>query len=375
MKSGISLRALAEEIDRQKETKRDFTAPSSLMLMEAPGLAEPEAPGPRAATAHRPPATMSLSLFDRERGGNLTGRFDVGPIFHEQAATALDIPLKYYRRMQAEAPELLARNVNHWFAGAPRKHMVRTLDGNARALLSHRYRPIDHEEILEVVLPIIPTIPEAQVISCNVSDRKLYLKVLTPRVRGEIAKGDEVQAGFVISNSETGDGALRVEPLIYRLICLNGAIAPDSSLKRYHVGTGLGSGDEAREFFKDDTLQAADRALLLKVRDTVKGAVDEMQFRRTIARWQEALGMKITGHPEKAVEVTKKKMGLGEGEAASVLRYLIDGGDLSAYGLMNAITRTAQDVEGYDRATELERMGPLVIELPKSDWTAIAQAA
>lgn len=350
MKTGISLMELAEEIERQKETKRDYTVPSRVMQMArstaSPGAMDILIPGAGAET------------------------FGVGPIFHEQTAAALDIPLKYYRRMLADAPDLLAKNANWWFGSRPNKHLVRTLDGTARALLSSRYRPIDHEEILEVVLPIIPTIPEAKVISCNVSDRILYLKVLTPRVRGEIAKGDEVQAGFVISNSETGDGALRVEPLIYRLICLNGAIAPDSALKR-----GIGEGEEAREFFKDDTLQASDKALLLKVRDTVAGAVDEVQFRRTIAKWQAAKGMPITGALEKVVEVTKKKLGLGEGEAGSVLRHLISGGDLSAYGLMNAITRTAADVESYDRATELERLGPAVIELPRSEWATLAEAA
>lgn len=38
-------------------------------------------------------------------------------------------------------------------------------------------------------------------------------------MKPEIVPGDIVQAGFVVSNSEIGLGALKVEPLVYRLIC------------------------------------------------------------------------------------------------------------------------------------------------------------
>ena len=52
--------------------------------------------------------------------------------------------------------------------------------------------------------------------------------------------------------------------------------------------------------------------------------------------------------------------------------HLIRGGDLSAWGLANAVTRTAEDVPDYDRATELEAAGGRVIELAPADWKAIA---
>jgi len=34
-----------------------------------------------------------------------------------------------------------------------------------------------------------------------------------------------------------------------------------------------------------------------------------------------------------------------------LLRHLIEGGDLSQYGLINAVTRTAEDAKFYDRAS------------------------
>jgi len=38
----------------------------------------------------------------------------------------------------------------------------------------------------------------------------------------------------------------------------------------------------------------------------------------------------------------------------------------------NAITRTAQDVESYDRSDELEGFGGRVIDLPRSQWQQLA---
>jgi hypothetical protein len=67
-----------------------------------------------------------------------------------------------------------------------------------------------------------------------------------------------------------------------------------------------------------------------------------------------------------------RRLGLTEAEQSGVLRHLVRGGDLSAWGLANAVTRTPEDAADYDRATELEAAGGRVIELPAADWKAIA---
>jgi hypothetical protein len=75
------------------------------------------------------------------------------------------------------------------------------------------------------------------------------------------------------------------------------------------------------------------------------------------------------------VEVTATRFGLNETERKSVLDHLIRGGDLSQYGLHNAITRTAEDLDDYDRASDFERFGGQIIELPANEWRQIAEAA
>ena len=63
-----------------------------------------------------------------------------------------------------------------------------------------------------------------------------------------------------------------------------------------------------------------------------------------------------------------------QSEQSGVLTHLIQGGDLSAYGLMNAVTRTSQDLENYDRATEFEAMGSQVLNMPRKTWKTVATA-
>ena len=52
--------------------------------------------------------------------------------------------------------------------------------------------------------------------SCEVTENRLYLKVVNHRLEMEVRKGDIVQAGVMISNSEVGLGAVSIQPLVLR---------------------------------------------------------------------------------------------------------------------------------------------------------------
>ena len=189
---------------------------------------------------------------------------------HQQIAARLAIPVRYYKKMQEEAPELLDRNINTWLSKNPEQHMIRVLDGNVRAFLSDRYRRLDNLELCAAVLPVINEMKNSVIESCEVTPTHLYLKVVNRRLKAEVRVGDVVQAGFVVSNSEVGLGSLRVEPLVFRLIC------KDLAQKKYHVGRQANSSDDsAYELYSEETLAQDDKTFFLKVQDIVRSAVDE----------------------------------------------------------------------------------------------------
>ena len=354
MKSGRSLVSLAHELERQLASKKDLVVSSALLR-------------------HDTDAMGDTRLVIEESSGPV--RYGVTPLARRQLADKLKIPYAYFERMRSEQPTLLDRNVNTWLRDDDDRRMIRTLDGNVRAVLSDRYRRLDNFDLAESVLPILQKLPEARFESVELTDLKMYLKVVTPQLKFEMAPGDIVQAGVVVSNSEVGQGTLSVQTLLYRLRCRNGLITPDRALRKTHVGRAIGNEDEAITVFQDDTLRADDQAFFLKVRDVVQAAVSEATFLQMAQKMQKTLHIPLVGDPVKTVEVLAQRYTLNDIERSGVLRHLISEGTLTGYGLVNAVTHFSQEVEDYDRATEFEALGGKLIELPAQEWKALAQAS
>lgn len=210
-RGNADLQALAAEIVRQQESKKDYIAPSDALRMQV-----------------QKDKSITLGTHDG---------LPLRDYAHGQIAARLSIPKQYYDRMKAEAPVLLASNVNEWLSRSKERRMLRTMDGHIRAVLSDKFRPLDNYDLLEAVLPAIKE-TECKIVSCEVTETRLYVKAITERITTEIAKGDVVQAGLVISNSEVGAGAVCVEPLVYRLVCLNGLIAAEARCAAITSGAG-----------------------------------------------------------------------------------------------------------------------------------------
>lgn len=347
MKPGKTLAELAAEIDRQNAVKKDYLADTRKLSMVLSDDGQPH-----------------LSMQGQGSSLSLNG------IAHRQIGDHTGIPAKYYDKMRADLPGLLATNVNSWFWNQPAERMIRTLDGTARAFLSNKYRRLDNYEVAQAVLPILGQIPDVRFESTELTDNRMYIKAINPRLEAEVKKGDIVQAGVMITNSETGMGSVCIQPLVYRLVCLNGMVINDAATRKYHVGRGNLAG-ENYELYSDDTLQADDHALMLKIQDTVKAAVDEARFAQVINKMQEATEAKITGDIPEVVELTTKEFRFSKEEGKGVLDHLIRDGDFSLYGLANAVTRASQDVESYDRATDLEAAGYSVLMMNPRVWRRI----
>ena len=355
MKSGRSLVELARELERQLGTKKDLLVPL-----------------PR--TRHSTAADGECVLEIDEPNG--VQRYGITALARRQLAEKLKIPYAYFERMRTEEPQLLDRNVNAWLAREEgERQLLRTIDGRVRAVLSERYRRLDNHDLVEHLLPTLQRLPDVRFESVELTETRLYLKVVTPRIAFEVAPGDVVQAGVVVSNSEVGCGMLSVQPLVFRLVCRNGLIASDRMLRKTHVGRALEAETASAVVYKDDTLRAEDDALFLKVRDVVEAAVSEATLRLAGEKLQRIRGIRLASDPVQTVEVLGTRYGLSETERTGVLRDLIEGAELSGYGLVNAVTHYSQQVGDYDRATELEALGGRLLEGSASDWKALAVEA
>jgi len=374
MKPGISLIQLNDEVQRQAAARIDYLVNTHSALRLVP----------------MPDFDRKVALVSLDDMATTLQRWELTDTAHEQIAGWLEIPRKYYDRLLVDHTDMLIDNVNKLFEREPGTRMVRTLDGKCRAFMSDRYRRLDNDQVLANVLPHVLGAGKAgdrehEVIRSIITDRQMALTVVfrDPALRqslGPTARGDAddtVLPGFRIDNSEVGKGSLSMKGFFYRDYCRNGCVfgaRGEFEFSRNHSGGKL-TADMERIIFTDETRQADDKALMLQLRDMI-GAMGSPEVAR---KWADQLraakhGVQIA-HPQAAIEVLAKQVGLLESEKEVALMNLMREADMSRFGALNAVTAIAnQDATSYDRALELEEIGGSLLTLSNAEWQRIATA-
>lgn len=362
-KQGKTLVQLAQEIQDQAASKRDFAAPVASLSTSVETVNQ------------APQVVMNL------RG---QGSFPITDHAHGQMAGYLGIPKPYYDRMLVNAPELLTSSINRWMkdheSDKRPTRFIRTLRGQVRAILSDGYRPLDYADLAEAVLPVLSQM-NLMILSCEITTTRMYIKAVDKSIEKDLPEGfsmgdgshkifDTISPAITIGDSEVGNGSLFIESGVWTRACTNLA-SFGASMRKYHTGTRAELSEEVYELLTTQTKTATDRALWMQTRDLVKAAFDEAKFEATRQKLITAHNDKFEATTLEVVERTAERFAFTETEKSSVLEHLIKGGDLSRYGLHAAITRTAEDLPDYERATEFEKLGGVVIELPKNDWQVI----
>lgn len=367
-KQGKSLQDLAAELARQSTARKDYIAPQGKLEARA---------------------VDHDFVIDGINGGGLA----VLPHAHKQFADVLGIPGRYYDRMRAEQPKLLADNVNTWLLAEPaEKRMVRTLDNKVRAILSPKYRPLDNFELASAVLPKLITMG-VEVVSSELTETRMYIKAILPDLSDALPEGmtwgnghnqiaeyngreaGRICAAITIGNSEVGDGALRIEPSVFTTWCTNLAILKDVAMRKYHVGRGS-VGEDNFAVFRDETRAADDKAFFLKVSDITEAAFNKDTFAAAVLQLRAATQDKIESQDIGAVvEATVRTLALPASTGASILTYLAQGGDMSRWGLASAVTATANNFNDYEGATVLERAGGEILAMTPRDFKTLTAVA
>lgn len=352
MKQDLSLQELAQKVAYVGEFKRDLIVPAEHLSFD----------------------------IDRQgvrvNSGQLITRGNVTEHAFTQVTTDLGIPATYRRKLQESNNfDLLETNVNTLVGQQDKNRMLRTVDGNLRGYLSDSFSTeYDNDVILKAVLPVLSDMgDDIQIKSCSLTDTKMYLKVTSNKLKGDIKVGDPVLGGISIVNSEVGMSFYAENEFIERLVCLNGMTRPNniSNFRKMHRGSRQGIG-----YIRRDTMQATQQAIALQIRDSITNALSPARFQATVEAMRETTERKIEGNPIEAVKELGKAVGFTQSEGDSIMKHLIEGGDLSQYGLLNAVTRYSQDEDvNYDRASQLEVIGGKVLELNPRQWRNISEAA
>jgi hypothetical protein len=326
-------------------------------------------------------------------------------------ATKLNIPPSYLKTLRAERTDIYDANVNGWTQGfegiAPkdkRTVLLRTFQsddleetGVLRAVLSDRYNRIDNLDVLTAALSgVRETGTNVDVVGCDLTETRMTIRVAAPDImvhaprllngyRSPFGDGttvydhragnlqevpqwaqekfgvdaDGVFAGFVISNSETGGGAFTITPRIMVLRCTNGLMITKDVLRQVHLGSKLDHGEIQ---WSDDTQQKTLALVTAQTRDAVKTFLDEEYVTKVIEGLSEAAETELTD-PQKTIEYVGKKLLFSDEATAGILSHFIKGGQVTAGGVLQAVTSYAQCVENPDQAFQFESKALEALEL------------
>jgi Domain of unknown function (DUF932) len=301
--------------------------------------------------------------------------FDMNDHALSQVAGDLQIPKRYFDRMRIEAPTLFDSNVNYWLSNQPERKLVRGFKpgptggaGVGRAWLSDRYRRLDNVEIAKRIFPVFDEIEGLTFHQSQLTDTRFYLRAYLPSLEREVKAGDIIRAGVEIKNSEVGAGALVVQPYLLRLVCTNGMTVAEHGVRRNHVGRRIV--DES--YLSDEALEADDNALWLVARDTVKSVLNEVRFNEIIDQLAETITGEQIVAPVAATETLAQRFGFTEEEREEIVANLHREGDMSQWGMLNAVTAAAKTVESFDRQAEMEAMGWDIANLTTKEWASVA---
>jgi hypothetical protein len=292
----------------------------------------------------------------------------------DQTVDYLDIPRRFSSMLQTKQPDLLAYNLNALMArkGNDRR-MVRTLDGSARALLSDSFKRIDNEIVFDGLYPVFSRLG-GEMKSANVSDDYMNLQVVFPKVEGEIRKGDVMQYGVAIKNSEIGKGALSISPFLYRLVCTNGMISTEYARRKTHTGGSyLDTQDDLSWLaLTSETQQLQMKTMMAEMAEYLEALAAPTKFAALMDTLRDKADQPLPAEAPVVVESLAARYSLRDGEKDSALMALAAGQDMTRWGLANAVTQIANTSESYDRSVELMTLGGSLMSMPAASYAALA---
>jgi hypothetical protein len=303
-------------------------------------------------------------------------------VFHNHVSEKLGIPKRYYDRMNsADHLSLLDQNVNHWFRDANTNFLIRTFidkeekSGFVRALLSDRFRMIDNYDILLAVLSAIKDTGmkvEVDKDGCDITEKKMYIRFICPEIEikapellknyrpnGDGSKqNDSIISGFVITNSEVGHGTMSISPRAKVRACSNGLISTRENFSKIHLGSKMEEYSSVK--WTEETKQKNLELIISQVKDAIITFSSADFLGKSIANLIEK--NKPLVHPSDAVFNVCNSLSMTDEKQNDILSYFIKSGDMTSFGLSQAITFYAHEKADADEQYDLEVAAVDVVE-------------
>ena len=398
---GAAIVRIAGELARQKESKRDFIYPANKLSYTDEGRLVLGATktfdvGGVAYTSWQDAEAAADAASKEGKPSKITplgeqGEMPLNGTAASQLYARLNVPAKFVDHLRAKEYTKTAGNLfRDLLRQDDRRFLVRTLDGKARAVLSDRYRILDNADLFFCAAEKFKEVG-AQAWKARLWDDGFELFGVSGHIAGEVTtdrtfdpgdgwqsrwagkEGDVHNAACRIRNSETGEGGLSVRLAIFRKVCANFNVWTNG-VSQIHAGK---TNQEEGLIFSDETRSKESELIWSKVRDAITTAFDPVKFKTYIDQLN-GIAAEALAKPMEAVENVTKAYAITDDRKASILASLLGSGDLSRFGLVQAITATAHkaDADGAAAdASKLEEIGGEVALMSAGKFGTLVGAA
>ena len=376
--SNNQLLDLMQKVKDQAERSKDFIAPTNALQIQT--LNKDGSPADDSEQSK-----FSRIVVERENG-EPTYMYNTNDVALSQIGQRAGIDSRTMQRLQQGYSTQFDSVINAIWQKEPKNTMIRTFmdsdtHGIARAVLSDKFKTFDNTNLLNSAIPqLMESEAQWKVVNADVTDKRLYLRLKSEVITGEGAnKGDLMASGIGLSNSEVGAGSVQVYQMYWTLACLNG-MQTENRHRQSHITSSQADG-ETWKMLTDETKNADNRALELKVRDLVAGYTSRESFDEIIDKMKTAGQDLIEGSVNNAVNSLGKVINLTKKETASVLDGLMAtigqegyaGNPVSRATMVNAVTNVANRVDA-DEMDDWQRRGGQILNMNKTDWNRVAVA-
>ena len=280
-----------------------------------------------------------------------------GLLLSEHAATQFlnryDIPVKEGKMIARKDPEMFRQIFNDVVNEDDRGILIRARKtdkgyGIVRAVLSEDYSILNNKRIIETLERHVHENSFSGVESFYIDDRRFHARFtfdVSTTAFGRDVYGDDdlIKCGLDIINSETGNSSLRIEPMIFRLVCSNG-------LKAWRT-----DGDiiQQRHIFIDN--DELDKLVVNGINTSLE------KSNNIINTFEDAKKIQIEDPVADIIRLSEYANFSKKLTDSVIKNYFIEPMK-NRYGVVNAFTRGARDLNNHQRLQVEEFAGRLLVD-------------
>lgn len=312
-------------------------------------------------------ATPVLHLENVEVEGSYgLSNFKIHPNFLRQFSARYNMPVAYLNKLSGMnkkwANFLIAHTMQDFTSHIQQEEALIRINGDARALLSKRYKRFDSMSLYQVFITALSNL-DGVLGKVVLEDLKVYMEGIIPRIYHANIPGkgyDYFVPGIRLRNSDYGVARLVLDFFVYIIVCSNG-MAGERLLKRTHLGTEIPKNIEASR--KTIELNTEFAASLMK--DACKTALEGDRLDKFISLVEDAAQKEVDAKDfikrlPKVTTLNKNEIQQVEGKILANNPEDNVTGPNSLWKMVQAMTAVGRDIGGAREMDIQEEAGKMI---------------